>query len=91
MLSELKKVEDKPVPETAEKDPGLEHFDDELCGLGRHLEFDNVANFEYRGKPLVLKGIPEDFDIILNKQLVCECVYGTCQTVDLSLVKELIL
>ena len=85
MISELKKIEKK-----NEIHP---HFDfyEQISQLGLHLNCDLYAKFDYRGKLLELLGIPENFTVFLNGELVCECVDNTLFHKNMELLKELCL
>ncbi len=86
MLNELKKIEDKPKPINQTSD----YNSLELITLGQHLAYCNEAKFEYRGKIVKIKGIPEDFRIYLDGSMVAECVYDNVVSENHALVKELL-
>lgn len=96
MLNELSKVEIAPSfqnPEPTNKF-SLWDYQGALFALGDGLDDEKdvrEVQFAYRNKKVVVRGIPEDFRILLDGQLVCECVYDNLYNVNEELVKELVL
>ncbi len=87
MLKDLRlKEKEAPVENTEE------HFSAyELLKLGDHLRNDSSVEFNYKGKTLTLRGIPEDFIIRLDGKKVCEVVYDEIWNLNEELAKEILL
>lgn len=62
----------------------LEFLGDSLPENGGKVEF------VYRDKIVTILGIPEDFKIRMDGELVCEIVYGNMYNYNEVLVKELV-
>lgn len=96
MLKDLKEI--SPIKPSSVRDiPHYDEYIEEIQELGKDL--DNYQNrekkFEYKKDKVtynvVIRGIPEDFKIFLNDNLVCECVYRELFNVNLVLFRLLVL
>jgi len=87
MLSEMREVRAKVTPPSPTAADSL--LVEDLYVWARDFVREVPTVFDYRGKRVVIKGIPEDFKITLNGELVCEYVYDNVYNENLRLVKEI--
>ena len=49
-----------------------------------------IERFQYRDKIVELRGIPEDFKILMDEKLVAEMIYGIVYNINMELARELV-
>ncbi len=90
MLSELKKVE-LPGKKESVKTPQGDYNPEQLLELASYIpDCGGVVLLTYKEHKVELRGVQEDFEILLDGKLVCDCIYDSIHNDNKELVNFLL-